>query len=107
MRTLVIGISLIAALAAAQPAFAGNPVDLRGKTGVVDPRDLKQFDPKPPRVERVVPPSPPAAANDKFDVSKSSGSAPSIPPNGGDMPPPRNQTVPERHLLPVLPRPVR
>ncbi len=39
-------------------ALAGDPVDLRGKKGVVDPKDLKKDDPKPPRVERQEPPPP-------------------------------------------------
>lgn len=28
-------------------AFAAEPVDLTGKKGVVDPNDLKKYDPKP------------------------------------------------------------
>lgn len=39
--------------------MAGNdPVDLRGKKGVVDPQDLKKHDPKPPRVQKTEPPPP-------------------------------------------------
>lgn len=39
-------------------AFADDPVDLRDKEGVVDPKDLKKDDPQPPRVERTEPPPP-------------------------------------------------
>jgi hypothetical protein len=35
---------------------AGTPVDLSGKKGVVDPNDLKQYDPKPIRVMGNPPP---------------------------------------------------
>lgn len=37
---------------------AADPVDLRGKKGVVDPADLKKSDPKPPKVEKSAPPPP-------------------------------------------------
>lgn len=46
-------------------SFAAEPVDLRGKRGVVDPNDLKKYDPKPPKVQQVVPPPP------KQEVSQS------------------------------------
>lgn len=36
--------------------FAADPVDLSGKTGVVDPNDLKKDDPKPPTLQKTVPP---------------------------------------------------
>ncbi|HWR02193.1 MAG TPA: hypothetical protein VN371_10055 [Chlorobaculum sp.] len=35
---------------------ASTPVDLSGKRGVVDPNDLKQYDPKPIRVQGNPPP---------------------------------------------------
>lgn len=37
---------------------AADPVDLRGKKGIVDPKDLKKDDPKPPKVEKKAPPPP-------------------------------------------------
>jgi len=33
-------------------------VDLSGKEGVVDPKDLKKYDPKPPSLKIKVPPLP-------------------------------------------------
>lgn len=39
-------------------AFAADPVDLRGKQGVVDPKDLKKDDPKPPKLQKSIPPPP-------------------------------------------------
>jgi len=39
-------------------SFAADPVDLSGKTGVVDPNDLKKDDPKPPKLDKTVPPLP-------------------------------------------------
>jgi hypothetical protein len=36
---------------------SGNPVDLSGKRGVVDPNDLKQYDPPTPSL-RIHPPPP-------------------------------------------------
>lgn len=39
---------------------SGSPpvVDLTGKKGVVDPKDLKKDDPKPRKLQKVVPPLP-------------------------------------------------
>lgn len=45
-------------LAAAGLARADDPVDLRGKQGVVDPATLKAADPKPPTVSAPPPPPP-------------------------------------------------
>ena len=39
-------------------SVAADPVDLRGKKGVVDPKDLKKYDPKPPKLEKEPPPPP-------------------------------------------------
>ena len=39
-------------------AFAADPVDLSDKKGVVDPKDLKKDDPKPPKVQQIEPPPP-------------------------------------------------
>ena len=38
--------------------FAADPVDLRGKQGVVDPKDLKKSDPPPKPLKIKEPPSP-------------------------------------------------
>jgi hypothetical protein len=101
MRILVSSISLVVVLVGAQVAATAGPVDLRGKQGVVDPGYLKQWDPKPPRVERTAPPAPPVQRpQPNFDVTKSSDSARGYPPNGGDLPPPRAQSIPERHFVP-------
>lgn len=35
-----------------------DPVDLRDKKGTVDPKDLKQYDPKPPSLKIKEPPPP-------------------------------------------------
>ncbi len=39
-------------------AVAADPVDLSGKKGVVDPKDLKEHDPVPPKVGGKAPPLP-------------------------------------------------
>lgn len=49
--------------------FSADPVDLSGKTGVVDPKDLKKDDPKPPKLQRTVPPPPGSSSS----VAKDSG----------------------------------
>jgi hypothetical protein len=44
-------------------SFAADPVDLSGKTGVVDPKDLKKDDPKPPKLDKTVPPLPESSSS--------------------------------------------
>lgn len=54
--------------------FAADSVDLSGKTGVVDPTDLKKDDPKPPKLQKTVPPPPRSNSSDtKGSESKESG----------------------------------
>jgi len=45
-------------------SFAADPVDLSGKTGVVDPNDLKKDDPKRPKLDKTVPPLPGSSSSD-------------------------------------------
>jgi hypothetical protein len=56
----VSGVIIVAVLltSAASAALADDPVDLRGKQGVVDPATLKASDPKPPVVSAPPPPPP-------------------------------------------------
>jgi hypothetical protein len=54
--------------------FAADPVDLTGKTGIVDPNDLKKDDPKPPKLQKTVPPPPGSNSSDTRE-SESKGSA--------------------------------
>jgi hypothetical protein len=59
--TKVLGIAIFGTTLAifSTVVFAsGDVVDLRGKKGIVDPADLKKYDPKPPQVEKKAPPSP-------------------------------------------------
>ena len=58
------GVSLLGLAALASPSFATDPVDLTGKTGIVDPRDLKRYDP-PERSLHVKEPPAPSAKNTK------------------------------------------
>ena len=59
MRALF-GVFVIAALffGFTLVAYADDPVDLRGKQGIVDPATLKASDPKPPVVAAPPPPPP-------------------------------------------------
>jgi len=58
MKTVLSVILALGILSAPIFAVAADPVDLRGKQGVVDPKDLKKYDPKPPKVEKKAPPPP-------------------------------------------------
>jgi|GEM_PF-2119436 len=49
-------------------AIAGDPVDLSGKQGIIDPQDLKSYDPKPPKVEGKAPP-PPSTSNNSSSTT--------------------------------------
>ena len=51
-----------------------DSVDLRGKDGVVDPADLKKYDPPERGLHTTEPPSPP--------TERPSGGPPTSPPNG-------------------------
>ena len=80
-----------------------NPVDLRGKKGVIDPEDLKKDNPKPPKVEKVAPPPPETKKVPKNSVDSSSDTAKSPPsdeggkPGGGDV---GVKTQPPKVVLP-------
>ncbi len=51
--------------------FAGDPVDLRDKEGIVDPKDLKKDDPKEPSLPIKEPPPPlPKPAVPLFEVDR-------------------------------------
>lgn len=80
-------------LASVSPAFA--QVDLRDKKGVVDPRDLKKYDP-PERSLRITEPPPPQTAprDSNYDVNSSSGTAPRYPSDQGGTPGRRPMFVP-------------
>jgi hypothetical protein len=60
--TLLLVVSCLLGFSAV--CFAADPVDLSGKTGVVDPNDLKKDDPKPPKLQRIVPPPPGSSSSD-------------------------------------------
>jgi hypothetical protein len=47
MKKVCLVVLSLFVLAMAVPALAADPVDLSGKKGVVDPNDLKKYDPKP------------------------------------------------------------
>jgi hypothetical protein len=51
-------------------AFAADPVDLSGKKGVVDPKDLKKYDPKPPKLTTNPPPPPKTDNSGKASKTK-------------------------------------
>jgi len=73
MKTSVARLLLVTILAGlTAPAFATDPVDLRDKKGVVDPKDLKKDDPKP-KSDKAKEPAPPAKApdNTNYEVKKS------------------------------------
>ena len=69
-----------------------DPVDLRGKRGVVDPRDLKRFDPKERSLHIKEPPAP--------ERERPSGGQPQSPPNGSLQGP--NNAAPIR-VAPIRP----
>lgn len=59
MRTLfTVLLAVICLLSFSAAAFAADPVDLTGKKGVVDPKDLKKDDPKPKKLTNNPPPAP-------------------------------------------------
>jgi len=103
VRAGLVGASL--ALFTAHASLADNVVDLRGKQGIV--KDLKQHDPKPPRVERSAPPSPaPKAGGEHYTVEKSSPTVTGSPPNGGNLPPPTPRVwVEPQKISPFLVKP--
>lgn len=66
-------ITTVCLLGVATVSSAGDLVDLRGKKGVVDPKDLKKDNPKPPKLQKVVPPPPGSESKDKKEAKKPSG----------------------------------
>lgn len=84
-------------------ATASDPVDLRGKQGVIDPSDLKKHDPPERSLRITEPPSP--------VVERPSGDAPKNPPSdeggrpGGAAGGVRPDSLPRVDRLPG--RPVR
>ncbi len=76
--TLVLGI-----LSAPIFAVAADPVDLSGKQGVVDPKDLKKDDPKPPKVEKQAPPPPEKSNDENYTVHTSGEGYGGRPTSGG------------------------
>ncbi|NTU44846.1 MAG: hypothetical protein HGA99_04890 [Chlorobiaceae bacterium] len=66
-------------------SFAGDPVDLRGKQGVVDPKDLKQSDPKPSKVEGKASPSPNTGNSSSNTPPTIGGSASGSAGSGGGV----------------------
>jgi hypothetical protein len=45
-------------------SFAADPVDLTGKKGIVDPKDLKKDNPKHEKLQKTTPPSPSSGSSD-------------------------------------------
>ncbi|MDD2319971.1 MAG: hypothetical protein PHO83_07975 [Geobacteraceae bacterium] len=58
MKKFPLLLALFCLLGSSVYSFAADPVDLSGKTGVVDPNDLKKDDPKPPKLQKTIPPLP-------------------------------------------------
>jgi hypothetical protein len=54
--------------------FAADPVDLRGKQGVVDPKDLKKSDPPPNPLKIKEPPAPDTRSEKEKAKAKKPGS---------------------------------
>ena len=54
-------------------SFAADPVDLNGKKGVVDPKDLKKDNPIRPKLQRTTPPIPGSSPSDKKETGKTFG----------------------------------
>lgn len=74
MKPSAIAIALASLVAVSVPAWAADPVDLRDKQGVVDPKDLKKSDPKEGSLKTREPPAPvqekePDVPRERVDVS--------------------------------------
>ena len=83
---LVLGVACVSIT-----TFAADPVDLSGKKGVVDPKDLKKDDPKPPKVERKAPPPPTSgdkqkARDENYTVHTTGEGYGGVPTSGGFKP---------------------
>jgi hypothetical protein len=91
MKTVLSVILVLGILSAPIFAVAADPVDLRGKQGVVDPKDLKKYDPKPPKVEKQAPPPPEKSDKQKerdenYTVHKTGEGHGGVPTSGGFKP---------------------
>jgi hypothetical protein len=67
MKKVAVLLAVLCLLGFSERSFAADPVDLSGKTGVVDPNDLKKDDPKPPKLQKTVPPPPGSSSSDTKD----------------------------------------
>lgn len=67
-------LAVVCMLSFSVSSFAADPVDLTGKKGVVDPKDLKKDDPKPPELQKTTPPVPGSSSTDKKEPAKPFGS---------------------------------
>ena len=63
MKKCTLLLALVCLFGFSVQSFAADPVDLTGKTGIVDPNDLKKDDPKPPKLDKPVPPLPEPASS--------------------------------------------
>lgn len=63
-----------------------DSVDLSGKEGVVDPKDTKKDDPKPPKVEGSAPPKPNSEDNDEHYTVHNTGEGYGGVPTSGSFP---------------------
>lgn len=81
MKSYLAAVLFVVVGAFVAPALAADPVDLRDKEGVVDPKDLKKDDPKETPVNTKEPP-PPESKPDvpPFDVDVSGQDTKNYPP---------------------------
>lgn len=66
-------------------AVAADPVDLRDKKGVVDPKDLKNHDPEPPKVQGKAPSLPSSDDSSSTTPPVIGGSATGSAGSGGGV----------------------
>jgi hypothetical protein len=70
-NALIILLAACFTLSSVLVVFAADPVDLRGKRGVVDPKDLKRYDPPERSLHIKEPPSPPIQRREPVEPSHS------------------------------------
>jgi hypothetical protein len=75
---------------------SGQTVDLRGKKGVVDPKDLKKHDPPPRSLHTIEPPSPSTNKSGGQGGNSNTG----VNPTNGGLPPSNNGGSAVRHTPP-------
>lgn len=94
-----------------ETSFAADPVDLRDKKGMVDPKDLKQHDPKEPSLKIKEPPPPPkSGSSTSSSVDTSSDTVKGPPSDEGGKPGPATTPGPKfqpRWVPPQKPVPNR